>query len=76
MKMAVRSNPCLTAVTDELDRAGVRYAINMNGHVHVTWQHRGADRRIVVSATPSSDRARWNARGDVRRILRRDGLIA
>jgi hypothetical protein len=36
----MRSNPCLEAVTAELDHAGVRYAIGMNGHVHVTWQRR------------------------------------
>jgi hypothetical protein len=69
----MRSNPCLEAVTAELDRVGVRYVIGTNGHVFVRWRHRGGKRRIVVSATPSSNHARWNARGDVRRMLRRDG---
>jgi hypothetical protein len=71
----MRSNPCLEAVTAELDRVGVRYAISVSGHVFVRWQHGGSMRRIVVSATPSSNHARWKARGDVRRMLRRDGLI-
>jgi hypothetical protein len=69
----MRTNPCLEAVTTELDRAGVRYVVGTNGHVFVHWRHRGNRRRIVVSATPSSNRARWNARSDVRRVLRRDG---
>jgi hypothetical protein len=71
----MRTNPCLEAVTAELDRAGLRYAVHSNGHVHVTWQHGELRRRVVMSATPSSSRARWNARSDVRRILRQDGLI-
>jgi hypothetical protein len=66
-------NPCLEAVTTELDRVGVRYEIGTNGHVFVRWRHGGSERRIVVSTTPSSNRARWDARGDVRRVLRRDG---
>jgi hypothetical protein len=65
----------LDAVTAELDRVGLRYAVRTNGHVHVTWQHGELKRRIVMSASPSSNRARWNARSDVRRILRGDGLI-
>jgi hypothetical protein len=51
------------------------YTIRSNGHIRVSWRHGGFTRRILVSAMPSNDRARWDARGDVRRILRRDGLL-
>jgi hypothetical protein len=70
-----RSNPCLAAVCNELDRVGVRSMIDVRRHVHIKWQHGDADRQITVSVSPSSRNAQWNARADCRRVLRADGLI-
>ena len=53
-------NPCLEAAVRELERAG--------------GTTRAVDRVVTVSATPSTPRAAWAARGDVRRLLRLDGM--
>ena len=63
-----------------LERAGVRgYRVLHNGrrHLKIRWAVNGSTtpRLVVVSATPSSPRAAWAARGDVRRLLRLDGVI-
>jgi hypothetical protein len=75
----VRTNPCLVAVLDELERAGVRdYTVeNDRGrrHIHVRWRSNGTARLVVVTRTPGGSVAPLNARGDVRRLLRLDGLI-
>jgi hypothetical protein len=70
-------NPCLEAVLRELERAGVRPQVRRRGHRHlqIRWAVNGSTRLVVVSATPSSPRAAWAARGDVRRLLRLDGMI-
>jgi Rha family phage regulatory protein len=71
------SNPCLDAVTDELERAGVQYRVDNGGkHLHVKYgpafQH-----LYVTSATPSDTRrGPLNARTDIRRHLRDFGLMA
>ncbi len=71
----MRSNECLQMVRDELDRVGVQYTVDTGKHIHVRWRHGDADRLVVVSVSPSGNRARWNARSDVRKLLKRDGLI-
>jgi hypothetical protein len=70
-------NPCLAAVLTELERAGIHDYVVENGrrHVHVRWTCDGTLRLVVVSRTPSGPGAPRNARGDVRRLLRLDGLI-
>jgi hypothetical protein len=60
----MRRNVCLEAVTAELEAHGLRYSIEVNGHIHVRWRHRGAGRRVSVSLSPSDWRARMNARRD------------
>jgi hypothetical protein len=69
----MRINPCVEAVTGELERAGLNYSIHQNRHVHIRWTHGNAERFIVVSTSPSSSNAPWRSRSDVRRVLRRDG---
>jgi hypothetical protein len=72
----VRNNPCLFVVQAELERAGIRDYVVENGgrHIHVRWRSNGVARLVVVSRTPSGPGAPHNARGDVRRLLRSDGL--
>jgi hypothetical protein len=69
----MRRNRCLEMVRNELDRAGVKYEIDVRRHIHIRWRHGIADRQITVSVSPSSRNAQWNARADARRLLRRDG---
>ena len=68
-----------TAVLAELSAAGVRdYQVRRRGrrHLQIRWAVNGTTTRlVVVSATPSTPRAAWAARGDVRRLLRLDGRI-
>lgn len=78
----MRNNPCLEAVLTELERAGVGdYQVLHRGrrHLQVRWSANSTtwavDRVVTVSRTPSTPRAAWAARGDVRRLLRRDGMI-
>jgi hypothetical protein len=73
----MRNNPCLEAAIGELRAAGVYYQILRRGHRHlkIRWSVNGTTRLVVVSATPSGPRAAWAARGDVRRLLRLDGMI-
>jgi hypothetical protein len=69
-------NPCLDAVAAELERAGIYdYTVGRDRrHVHVRWIHGGEVRLVVVSRTPSGPGAPHSARGDVRRLLRQDGV--
>jgi hypothetical protein len=67
------ANPCVRAVLNELERAGLRCSIHQNRHVRVQWTHNGGERFVMVSTSPSSTNAPWQARADVRRMLRRDG---
>jgi hypothetical protein len=78
----MRNNPCLEIVLTELRAAGVRdYRVlrRRRRHLQVRWSAnsttRAVDRVVTVSATPSTPRAAWAARGDVRRLLRIDGII-
>ena len=75
---AIVGNPCLEAVVHELRAAGIRdFRVLRRGrrHLQVRWSGNGTTRMVVVSATPSGPRAAWAARGDVRRLLRQDGMI-
>lgn len=68
-------NPCLDAVTEELDKAGVSYRVTNGGkHVHI---HFGEDHEHlhVVAATPSDHRAHLNERALIRRELTRLGYV-
>lgn len=70
------SNPCLDAVIQELDTAGVRHKVEAGGkHVHIRY---GADLEHlhVVAATPSDWRAPLNERAQIRRDLAARGLSA
>lgn len=70
------ANENLEAVSAELEAAGVKFTVRNGGkHIHLEWQHEGAARMFVVPATPSDRRGWLNARTDVRKILREDGLI-
>ena len=69
----MRSNPRLDAVAAELEHAGIRDYV---GHVHVRWIYGGGEVRLVVVSRPPSGPGPRHARGDVRRLLRLDELIA
>jgi len=71
-------NEVLDAVLDELRLAGVKGTVGGNGrHQKIWWEGAGGQPRIYVApSTPSDQRAPANARSEVRRILRSDGMIS
>ena len=63
-------NSCLQAVLNELRKAGVAYRVDDRGkHISVRIGE-GLRRRLIVSRTPSDQRAGLKARAFVRRVLR------
>jgi hypothetical protein len=72
-------NPCLDAALVELAATGIRDPAVARGtkHWQVRWANpRGEVRMVTVAGTASDWRAVENARRDVRRILRADGMLA
>ncbi|MFC3072374.1 Rha family transcriptional regulator [Shinella pollutisoli] len=70
------TNPCLEAVTNELDNASVPYRIEHGGkHIRVLY---GEDYQHlhVVAATPSDWRAPLNDRAQIRRDMAKHGFVA
>jgi hypothetical protein len=72
----MRRNEALEAAVSELERVGIRPQIEHGKHIKLVWKHSGRDRLVVVAHTASDwKRSALNSRGNVRRILRSDGLI-
>ena len=64
------------AVLAELGRLGIRAQVVDGGkHPMVVWEHNGQMRAQTLPSTPSCHRAKQNCVSDVRRVLRRDGVI-
>lgn len=71
------SNACIDAAVAELRACNIEPTISHGGkHIAIEWKHNGQNRTFTTAATPSDHRAPLNARTDVRRMLRNDGLIA
>jgi len=71
-------NPCLAAALEELGKAGIRHPEIANGgkHLQLRWATASEQRRTYrLPSSPSDWRAPENARHDVRRILRTDGML-
>ena len=71
-------NDCLTATLDELAKVGIRAPTIARGgkHIQVRWTSPNREPRMMaVACTPSDVREAANTRRDVRRLLRRDGLL-
>ncbi len=72
----VRRNEELIYVKKELSLHGIDAKVQSGGkHIKITWQHNGQSRLFVVAVTGSDVRGRKNARADLRRLLRRDGVL-
>jgi hypothetical protein len=71
-----RKFPSLEMVTKELDAVGVQYDVENSKHFLIKWTYNGQRRLVVTPRNGSDHRGPMNARKDVRRILRQDGLIA
>jgi hypothetical protein len=71
-------NRCIDAVITELRAVGVYdFKIASGGkHPQVHWEVNGAPRFYAVPGTPGDVRSALNARADIRRMLKADGLIA
>lgn len=69
-------NDCVEAVLSELERFGLKGVVGDRGkHLEIRWQYSdGRERFQIVPSTPSDNRGALNARGDVRRRLREDGV--
>lgn len=71
------SNECLDAAVAELNAVGITPDIMHGGkHIQIRWQIGGRDRMYVTAASPSDRRAHLNVRADMRRMLRKDGLLS
>jgi hypothetical protein len=73
----MRRNDVLEAITRELEAAGVSHEVREGGkHLLVRWTARHLTRTLTVQRGGSGEwRASLNARADVRRMLRRDGVM-
>ena len=66
----MRRNPELDAALDELAKHGVTdVARSGRKHIKLTFTHKGEDKLLVVSGTPSDKRGTRNVRATVRGIL-------
>ena len=71
-------NPCLEAVLRELEAVGIRDVQQIHGgkHWQLRWRVNGHGLRIYsVPCSPSDWRSPHNARAQVRRLLREDGIL-
>lgn len=67
-------NECLQAVTTELDAAKVPYRVDQSGrHIHVKFGP-NYEHLQVIPKSGSDHRGPLNARADVRRTIRLQGL--
>jgi hypothetical protein len=74
----MRRNPCLDAALCELEAAGIRDVERGYGgkHLQLRWRVNGGEERMYsLPNTPSDVRAGANARADIRRMLKADGLL-
>jgi hypothetical protein len=74
----MRNNPCLAAALSELEAVGIRDIVVVPGgkHPQIRWRMSGRGLRVYsVPGSPSDWRSPRNVRGDVRRILRADGVL-
>ena len=69
-------NEIVDIIQRELDGYGIKSWVEQGGkHLKVLWNAKGQDRFYITSSTPSDNiRSKWNARADVRRMIRADGL--
>lgn len=73
-----RRNPVIEAIVTTLEQVNIKPTIDGSGRSHprVLWTANGRPRFYVVGRTPSCHHAPKNARSDVRRMLREDGVAA
>lgn len=69
-------NECVDRVLEELERYGLQGTVNERGkHLEIAWEYKDGQRRqTFVPRTASDWRSSLNARGDVRKTLRKDGI--
>ena len=74
----MKHNPCLMPAIEELRAAGVyNFKVNQNKHFKLRWAATPTQSRCVtLSGSPSNHNAAANARADVRRLLKLDGIIS
>jgi hypothetical protein len=73
----MRRNRDLAASLAALREAGVYDVIIMHGakHLQLRWTYNGQSRMVTVPCTASDLRSPLNTRAEVRKLLRRDGLL-
>jgi hypothetical protein len=65
------------AVLMELAHLGIRGEVQNGGkHARVIWEHNGQVRTLIIPGTPGDRRAKLNCMCDLRRALRKDGVLA
>lgn len=72
----VKSNECISAVTDELGKHGITYDVEPRGkHVAIVFVYGGIEYTHIAPASPSDWRAPMNSKSQIRRLLRDIGAI-
>lgn len=72
----MRKNSIVTAVVAELRLYGIEPCVeHRRKHLAIHWQVGGRQRVYFTSASPSDWRSSLNARAQVRRFLREDGVL-
>jgi hypothetical protein len=72
-----KRNPSLAQVLCVLNAAGVDPKVRYGKHIRVSWRSPGGEHRLII--IPMTTRRTYAARcagGQVRRLLRRDGMEA
>jgi predicted aspartyl protease len=72
-----RRNPAMSAVITELQAAGLSYEVSGGGerHYKIRTQINGRKQCFVVGTTASDRKAALNNRAQVRRALRKEGMM-
>jgi hypothetical protein len=76
--MCKRQNETIRTVKREPQAVGITPTLTISGssHMKFEWSHNGAPRTVWASSSPSSTFFLKQVRSDVRRILRRDGVLS
>jgi hypothetical protein len=70
-----RATEILRAATDELDALDIRFVVEVHKHLKLRWVAGGHRRMLVMPISPSDVRIRHHVRGQIRKMLRQDGLL-
>jgi hypothetical protein len=73
----LKENPCLQAALSELAKVGIRDVEKAYGgkHLQIRFRSNGSHRAYSMPLTPSDWRSPNNTRSDIRKILKKNGVL-